>query len=133
MPGDLVVLQSGDKVTADMRMIKVKDLKIDESALTGESVATEKNHSTLPKDSFSGDRRNMAYSSTLVTYGSGLGLVTETGDATKTGKISTLITTTKTLDTPLTMCFAHFSHILLYAILILAGLTILIGGCTDNH
>jgi cation-transporting ATPase F len=127
VPGDLVVLQPGDKVPADMRLIKVKDLKIDESSLTGESVATEKNSTLLPKDSGLGDRRNMAYSSTLVTYGSGLGLVTETGDATEIGKISTLITTTKTLDTPLTKRIAHFSHILLYAILILAGLTIFIG------
>jgi Ca2+-transporting ATPase len=127
VPGDLVVLQPGDKVSADMRLIKVKDLKIDESALTGESVATEKNSTLLPKDSVLGDRRNMAYSSTLVTYGTGLGLVTETGDATEIGKISTLITTTKTLDTPLTKRIAHFSHILLYAILILAGLTIFIG------
>jgi Ca2+-transporting ATPase len=127
VPGDLVVLQPGDKVSADMRLIKVRDLKIDESALTGESVATEKNSSILPIDSVLGDRRNMAYSSTLVTYGTGLGLVTETGDATEIGKISTLITTTKTLDTPLTKRIAHFSHILLYAILILAGLTIFIG------
>jgi cation-transporting ATPase F len=127
VPGDLVVLQPGDKVSADMRLIKVKDLKIDESALTGESVATEKNSTLLPKDSVLGDRRNMAYSSTLVTYGTGLGLVTATGDATEMGKISTLITTTKTLDTPLTKRIAHFSHILLYAILILAGLTIFIG------
>jgi Ca2+-transporting ATPase len=127
VPGDLVVLQPGDKVPADMRLIKVKDLKIDESSLTGESVATEKNSTLLPKDSGLGDRRNMAYSSTLVTYGTGLGLVTETGDATEIGKISTLITTTKTLDTPLTKRIAHFSHILLYAILILAGLTIFIG------
>jgi cation-transporting ATPase F len=127
VPGDLVVLQPGDKVSADMRLINVKDLKIDESALTGESVATEKNSTLLPKDSGLGDRRNMAYSSTLVTYGTGLGLVTETGDATEIGKISTLITTTKTLDTPLTKRIAHFSHILLYAILILAGLTIFIG------
>jgi cation-transporting ATPase F len=127
VPGDLVVLQPGDKVSADIRLIKVKDLKIDESALTGESVATEKNCTLLSKDSVLGDRRNMAYSSTLVTYGTGLGLVTETGDATEIGKISTLITTTKTLDTPLTKRIAHFSHILLYAILILAGLTIFIG------
>jgi len=127
VPGDLVVLQPGDKVSADMRLIKVKDLKIDESALTGESVATEKDSTRLPIDSVLGDRRNMAYSSTLVTYGTGLGLVTETGDATEIGKISTLITTTKTLDTPLTKRIAHFSHILLYAILVLAALTIFIG------
>jgi cation-transporting ATPase F len=127
VPGDLVVLKPGDKVSADMRLIKIKDLKIDESALTGESLPVEKDIVTLPKSSLLGDRRNMAYSSTLVTYGTGLGLVTETGDTTEIGKISMLITTTQTLDTPLTKRIAHFSHILLYAILILATLTIFIG------
>ena len=127
VPGDLVVLQPGDKVSADMRLIKIKDLKIDESALTGESLAVEKECATLLENSLLGDRKNMAYSSTLVTYGTGLGLVTGTGDATEIGKISTLITNTKTLDTPLTKRITQFSHVLLYAILILAALTILIG------
>lgn len=127
VPGDLVVLQAGDKVAADMRLIQVRDLKIDESALTGESVASEKETAALPENSVLGDRSNMAFSSTLVTYGSGLGIVTTIGDATEIGKISNLIATTQTLDTPLTKRIKHFSHILLYAIVALSAITLLIG------
>ncbi|TQV85123.1 HAD-IC family P-type ATPase [Exilibacterium tricleocarpae] len=127
VPGDLVVLQPGDKVPADMRLIKSRDLQIDESALTGESVPAEKTTAELPADSELGDRRNMGYSSTLVTYGTGLGLVTGIGDDTEIGKISALIATTQTLDTPLTKRIKQFSHLLLYAILALAGVTLLVG------
>jgi cation-transporting ATPase F len=125
--GDLVVLQAGDKVSADIRLVNIRDLRIDESALTGESVAVEKNIAELPENSLLGDRINMAFSSTLVTYGSGFGIVIGTGDATEIGKISTLIATTQTLDTPLTKRIKHFSHILLYAILALATVTVFIG------
>lgn len=127
VPGDLVVLQAGDKVSADIRLVNIRDLRIDESALTGESVAVEKNIAELPENSLLGDRINMAFSSTLVTYGSGFGIVIGTGDATEIGKISTLIATTQTLDTPLTKRIKHFSHILLYAILALATVTVFIG------
>lgn len=127
VPGDLAVLQAGDKASADMRLIKMRDLQIDESALTGESVASEKQPATLAEDSVLEDRRNMAYSSTLVTYGSGLGLVTATGDATEIGKISTLIATTQTLDTPLTKRIKQFSHVLLYAIVTLSAITVFVG------
>jgi len=127
VPGDLVVLQAGDKVTADMRLIKIRDLQIDESALTGESVPVEKDTVELPDKNQLGDRHNMAFSSTLVTYGNGLGIITNTGDDTEIGKISTLIATTQTLDTPLTKRIKHFSHILLYAIVALAAMTVFIG------
>ncbi len=127
VPGDLVVLQTGDKVCADMRLIKVRDLQIDESALTGESVPSEKDTLTLAQDSVLGDRHNMAYSSTLVTYGSGFGLVTATGDDTEIGKISNLIATTQTLDTPLTKRIKQFSHFLLYAIVALSTITLIVG------
>ena len=127
LPGDLVVLQAGDKVAADMRLVNVRDLRIDESALTGESVPSEKNIATLARDSVLGDRFNMAYSSTLVTYGNGLGLVTATGDNTEIGKISNLIATTQTLDTPLTKRIKQFSHLLLYAIIALSAVTLLVG------
>ncbi|MFT7243358.1 MAG: cation-transporting ATPase F [Candidatus Azotimanducaceae bacterium] len=127
VPGDIVVLQAGDKVTADMRLIKIRDLQIDESALTGESVPVEKDTVELPDKNQLGDRHNMAFSSTLVTYGSGLGIITSTGDDTEIGKISTLIAATETLDTPLTKRIKHFSHALLYAIVALATLTVFIG------
>jgi cation-transporting ATPase F len=127
VPGDLVALQAGDKVSADMRLVKIRDLQIDESALTGESVPVTKDTVELPDKNQLGDRHNMSFSSTLVTYGSGLGIVTSTGDDTEIGRISTLIATTETLDTPLTKRIKHFSHILLYAIVALAALTVFIG------
>ncbi|MCG7535098.1 cation-transporting P-type ATPase [Pseudoalteromonas sp. OOF1S-7] len=127
VPGDIVLLQAGDKVTADMRLVKVRDLQIDESALTGESVPVEKNLEVLANEALLGDRQNMAFSSTLVVYGTGVGVVTETGDNTEIGKISELIATTPTLDTPLTKRIKQFSHVLLYAIVGLAAITLLIG------
>lgn len=125
--GDVVVLQAGDKTPADLRLIKIRDLKIDESSLTGESLATEKDVSALSENCLLGDRRNMAFSSTLVTYGTGMGVVVHIGDNTEIGKISGMIATTETLDTPLTKRITSFSHVLLYAILGLAALTIFIG------
>ncbi|MGK0410591.1 MAG: Ca2+-transporting ATPase [Shewanella psychromarinicola] len=127
VPGDVVVLQAGDKTPADLRLIKIRDLKIDESSLTGESLPTEKDVSTLSEKCLLGDRRNMAFSSTLVTYGTGIGVVVHIGDNTEIGKISEMIATTETLDTPLTKRIASFSHVLLYAILGLATLTVFIG------
>ncbi|RKX62428.1 MAG: cation-transporting P-type ATPase [Thermodesulfobacteriota bacterium] len=127
VPGDIVLLQAGDKVPADMRLIHLRDLQIDESALTGESVPVEKASDTLDHDTILADRRNMAYSSTLVTYGQGKGAVVSTGDHTEVGRISQLISTTQELETPLTRKIAHFSHVLLYMILALAAVTVVVG------
>lgn len=127
VPGDLVFLQSGDKVPADIRLIRSKDLRVDESALTGESVPVDKNTDVLDKDTVLGDRRNMVYASGLVTYGQGVGVVVATGDKTEVGRISELLSTTESLETPLTKNIAQFSHILLYAILALAGVTFVVG------
>ena len=125
--GDLVLLQSGDKVPADLRLVQARELRIDESALTGESVAVEKSADALTADAPVADRRNMAYASTLVTYGRGSGIVIATGDQTEVGKISTMIATADELATPLTRKIAAFSHVLLYVILGLAGLTVAVG------
>lgn len=127
VPGDIVLLQSGDKVPADMRLLRVRELQIDESSLTGESVPVAKSAERLMPDTVLADRRNMAYSSTLVSYGTGAGVVVGIGDATEIGRISKLIATAEVLATPLTRKIAHFSHILLYVILALAGLTFLLG------
>jgi len=127
VPGDIVLVQSGDKVPADLRLIRTRDLQIDESALTGESVPVEKHAELVEHDAVPADRRNMAHSSTLVTYGTGLGVVTATGDDTEIGRISELIASAEILATPLTRKIAHFSGILLYAILGLAALTFIVG------
>ncbi|MGM0656752.1 MAG: cation-transporting P-type ATPase [Thermodesulfobacteriota bacterium] len=127
VPGDLVLLQSGDKVPADLRLIQTRELQIDESALTGESVPVQKDESMLEEDLVIGDRRNMAYSSTLVTFGSGRGLVVATGDNTEIGRINQLIAAADILETPLTRKIHHFSGILLYAILAMSALTFFIG------
>jgi calcium-translocating P-type ATPase len=127
VPGDIVLLASGDKVPADLRLLQSRNLQIDESALTGESMPVEKQSGELAHDIVLAERTNMAYSSSLVTYGTGVGVVTETGDATEIGRISELIASAEVLATPLTRKMARFSHLLLYAILALAGLTFAVG------
>ena len=127
IPGDIVLLQSGDKVPADIRLFQTRDLQVDESALTGESVPVDKKPDVLDHDTGLADRRNMAYASTLVTYGQGTGIVVAIGDKTEVGRISQLISSTEALETPLTRKIARFSHILLYAILALAAITFVVG------
>ncbi len=125
--GDLVLLQSGDRVPADLRLIQCRELQIDESALTGESLPTQKSLAALPIDTPLADRDNMAYSSTLVTYGTATGFVVETGDNTEIGEINTLIANAQVLTTPLTEKISEFSELLLKIILVLAALTFAIG------
>lgn len=127
VPGDLVLLQSGDKVPADLRLIRSRELQIDESTLTGESVPVQKQTDQLTQETALADRLNMAYSSTLVTYGTGAGIAIGTGDETEIGQINALIASADTLATPLTKKITHFSGILLWIILALAGLTLLAG------
>lgn len=127
VPGDLVLLQSGDKVPADLRLLRSRELQIDESALTGESVPVQKRPDQLAQETVLADRYNMAYSSTLVTYGTGVGLVVATGDRTEVGQINALIASAQTLATPLTRKITEFSGTLLWIILTLAGLTVLAG------
>ena len=125
--GDVVLLQSGDKVPADLRLLRSRELQIDESALTGESLPVEKRTEVLASDTVLADRNNMAYSSTLVTYGTGVGVVTAIGDHTEIGRINELIASAEILVTPLTKRIAHFSQMLLYVILGMAILTFLVG------
>ena len=127
VPGDLVLLQSGDKVPADLRLLGSRDLKIDESALTGESLPVGKNSGAFPVETVLADRRNMAFSSTLVTYGTGSGVVVSIADQTEVGRIHELIAGVDVLATPLTKKIAHFSSVLLWIILALSGLTMTVG------
>jgi cation-transporting P-type ATPase F len=133
VPGDIVFLQSGDKVPADVRLFNMRELQIDESALTGESVPVRKADALLDVDMPIADRKNMAYSSTLVTYGSGQGIVISTGDKTEIGRINELISSAGILETPLTKKIHHFSTILLYVILGMAGLTFAIGALRNQN
>ncbi|MBP6916243.1 MAG: cation-transporting P-type ATPase [Smithellaceae bacterium] len=125
--GDVVQLQSGDKVPADVRLLRCRDLQVDESALTGESVPVIKKEEILDPETILADRRNMAYAGTLVTYGQARAVVVATGDGTETGRISELITSAADLSTPLTKKIAAFSKLLLIAILFLAAATFAVG------
>ena len=125
VPGDIVLLQSGDLVPADLRLIEVNSLQINESALTGESVSVFKEASALQKDMVLADRRNLAFAGTMVTYGQAVGVVFEIGDDTETGRIAQLLADTVELSTPLTRKIAAFSKLLLWVVvgLAIAGFT----------
>lgn len=100
--GDVVLLASGDKVPADLRLVAVRNLQVTEAALTGESLPVPKETGRLAPDTPLADRRNMAFSGTLVTYGTAEGIVVGTGAGTELGRISTLLASAHETDTPLT-------------------------------
>ena len=120
VPGDIVLLQSGDKVPADCRLIKVKNLKIEEAALTGESVPSEKSSNPVSEKAVLGDRKNMAYSGTLVTYGTATAIIIGTGKDTELGKISALLSSTTRIETPLTKSLESVSKWLTVGIVIVS-------------
>lgn len=127
VPGDVVLLTSGDKIPADLRLLTVRGLQVDESALTGESVPVEKATQTLAVTTTLAERTNMAYAGSFVTFGQGCGVVVATGGATEVGQISQSLDQSHSLSTPLTRKFAKFSQTLLYVILSLASLTFFVG------
>ena len=127
VPGDIVILQSGDKVAADLRLFRVKGLQIQESVLTGESMAVEKSTDPVADESVIGDRRCMAYSGTIVTHGQGSGMVIGTGAQTQIGRISTLVSEVESVTTPLLRQMAQFGRWLTVAILCIALITFAFG------
>jgi cation-transporting ATPase F len=127
VPGDVVLLAAGDKVPADLRLFRARDLQAIEAALTGESTAVAKHDDALPEDTLLAERCNMAYAGTVMISGQGAGVVVATGDHTETGRISQLIAETPDLTTPLTRKMAVFSNWLLIAIGLLAALTFAVG------
>lgn len=127
VPGDIVLLRSGEKVPADIRLIHEHELRVDESALTGESVPVEKKLGVLKDNAVLADRKNMVFASTLVTYGQCRGIVIGTGNQTEIGQISKLISETEELVTPLSRKINHFSEVLLYIIIALAAVTFFAG------
>jgi len=127
VPGDIVVLQSGDKVPADLRLLATKDLRIDESLLTGESVPSEKSTPPVEPETPLGDRHCMAFSGTLVTYGKADGVVVATGDRTEIGRISSLLGKVETLQTPLLRRVEEFARTLTIVIVSLSVLLFAFG------
>ncbi|MBN3943842.1 HAD-IC family P-type ATPase [Nostoc sp. NMS9] len=125
--GDLVLLASGDKVPADLRLLSVRGLQVDESALTGESVPVEKATASLAVETPLAERSNMVYAGSFVSFGQAEGIVVAIADATETGRISQLIESSTNLKTPLTRNIDKFSKTLLYVILCLAALTFAVG------
>ena len=126
--GDIVSLQSGDTVPADLRLLEVKDLKVEEAALTGESVPSEKRLNTCPEETSIGDRQNLGFAGSAVTYGVARGVVVAVGDATEMGRIAGLMSATATLETPLTGRIAQLSRVLVWVILGLAVALLVIEG-----
>ncbi|WP_428622156.1 cation-transporting P-type ATPase [Sedimenticola sp.] len=127
VPGDIVFIQSGDRVPADLRLLNIRNLHIDEAMLTGESLPIEKDTAPVETRAPLGDRRCMAYSGTLVTFGQGTGLVTATGEQSEIGRISTLLAQVEVLSTPLTRQMGQFAGRLSSAILAIALFAALFG------
>ncbi len=120
VPGDMVLLSSGDKISADLRLIEVNNLTIDESVLTGESTSVSKTSSTINKDVILAERKNMAYAGTSVLSGRGLGIVTATGLNTELGEIAQKVNTTKDTKSPLTIRMEKFSKQITFLVVAIA-------------
>ncbi|SCL29484.1 cation-transporting ATPase F [Micromonospora nigra] len=127
VPGDVVLVEAGEKVPADLRLVRADELRADESTLTGESQPVRKDEVVVPNETPVADRRNSLYSGTLLTGGQAAGIAVATGAETELGRIHRLVGGAQVLDTPLTAKLARFSRLLTVAILVLAGLTFAIG------
>src|SRR5689334_15131961 len=112
VPGDVVLLESGDKIPADLRLADVKNLRTEEAALTGESVPADKNTEPAPPNSTVGDRECMAFSGTMVVSGRATGVVVATGGATELGRINALLAGVSALETPLLRQIKQFGYVI---------------------
>ncbi|WP_157270896.1 cation-transporting P-type ATPase [Azohydromonas aeria] len=133
VPGDVVVLASGDRVPADVRLVAVKELRVEEAALTGESLPVEKSDAAVAADAALGDRFGMAYSGTLVVYGQATGIVVTTGSATELGKINQMLCGIQSLSTPLLRQVDRFGRVLAQAILAVSAATFALGTLWRGH
>ena len=127
VPGDIVLLEAGDKVPADIRLLETHGLQVQESVLTGESVAVDKQTAPVIDEAVVGDRMSMAFSGTTVTFGQGVGVVVATGANTEIGRISGLLSQVQTLNTPLLEQMGVFARWLTLVISTVAAMILLIG------
>jgi magnesium-transporting ATPase (P-type) len=133
VPGDIVLLEAGDKVPADLRLLSAHGLSVQEAILTGESVPVEKHSSPVAEDAALGDRSCLAFSGTLVTTGQGKGIVIATGNQTEIGRISGMLAEVETLTTPLVAQMAVFARWLTIFILLIAALLLGYGYFVGHH
>lgn len=127
VPGDIVLLEAGDVVPADMRLLEAASLKIEEAALTGESVPVDKDLTVeVAADAGIGDRLNMAYQNSNVTYGRGSGVITNTGMYTEVGKIADMLANADETQTPLKQSMEQLSKVLTYLVIVVAIITFLV-------
>jgi calcium-translocating P-type ATPase len=133
VPGDIVLLEAGDKVPADLRIIDARGLGAQEAMLTGESVPVEKSVEAVARDAPLGDRRSMLWSGTLVTQGTARGLVVATGRQTEIGRIGGLLEGVEQLTTPLVAKMDHFARWLSFLILLVSALLLVYGYFVDHH
>ncbi|MBI4293798.1 MAG: cation-transporting P-type ATPase [Betaproteobacteria bacterium] len=133
VPGDRVVLASGDRVPADLRLVSVKELRVEEAALTGESLPVEKSTETVNIDAPLGDRYGMAYSGTLVVYGQATGIVVATGSMTELGRINQMLAGIQSLSTPLLRQIDRFGRVLALVILAISAATFVLGTLWRDH
>jgi len=128
VPGDIVILNSGDRVPADLRLFYARDVAVDESMLTGESIPVHKNTLPVPRPNLSpGDQQCMVFSGTFVTRGSARGVVVATGENTEFGKIAALVQKTRKIATPLQRKISSFTRTLMIMIFILGALNFALG------
>jgi len=116
VPGDIVILESGDKIPADLRLVDAKNLRTEEAALTGESVPTDKGADVVPANATAGDRKSMAFAGTLVVSGRATGVVVATGSETELGRINQLLASVSPLETPLLRQIKTFGYAVTAAI-----------------
>ncbi|MFP4639114.1 MAG: cation-translocating P-type ATPase [Guyparkeria sp.] len=127
VPGDIVLLEPGDRVPADLRLLEVHDLRVQEAVLTGESLAVEKRSDPVDADASLGDRQSMAFSGTQITRGQGRGVVVATGASTEIGRISGMLADVETLTTPLVRQMDRFGRWLTGVILAIAAMILGLG------
>ncbi|MGI9384120.1 MAG: cation-translocating P-type ATPase, partial [Methyloligellaceae bacterium] len=133
VPGDILLLEAGDRVAADVRLSKTRNLRIDEAILTGESVPVDKAMDSVAPDAPLGDRKSMAYSGTLVTSGLGSGVVVATGPLSELGRISALLGRVEELETPLIRQMNEFARLLTVIILGLSAVTFAFAVLVRNY